>query len=61
MCNPQLHSIKIVHDQIYQLRRQYSALEKRVHTFGGRTETNEEKKIIILNQIEQLQLDIKSL
>jgi hypothetical protein len=61
MCNPQLHSIKIVHDQIYQLRGQYSELEKRAHTLGGRTETDEEGKIIILKQIEQLQLNIKSL
>jgi hypothetical protein len=61
MCNPQLHAIKIVHDQIYTLRRQYSALEKRAQTLDGRTETVEEGKIIILNKIEQLQLDIKSL
>ena len=61
MCNPQLHSIKSVHDQIYQLRRQYSELEKRAIALGSRTAVDEEGKINILLEIEQLQLSIKSL
>ena len=56
MCNPQLHSIKMVHNQIYKLRRQYSELQKRADTLVDHAE-----KINILQQIEQLQLTIKTL
>jgi hypothetical protein len=56
MCNPKLHSIKMVHDQIYKLRRQYSELEKRAHTL-----VDEAGRINILKEIEQLQLTIKTL
>ena len=56
MCNPKLHSIKMVHDQIYKLRRQHSELEKRADTLVG-----EAGRINILKQIEQLQLTIKTL
>ena len=59
-CNPKLHAIKLVHDQIYTLRRQFSALEKRALSHHDRAET-EERKIDILVEIEQLQLDIKTL
>jgi hypothetical protein len=56
MCNPKLHSIRMVHDQIYKLRRQYSELEKRAETLN-----EEAGKINILKQIEQLQITIKTL
>jgi hypothetical protein len=56
MCNPKLHSIKMVHDQIYKLRRQHSELEKRADTL-----VDDARKINILKQIEQLQLTIKTL
>ena len=64
MCNPHLHSIKMVHDQIYKLRRQYSELEKRAQCLSdefGSKETIEKGKINILIEIEKLQLTIKSL
>jgi hypothetical protein len=66
MCNPHLHSIKMVHDQIYKLRRQYSELEKRAVCLTDEweemsRETIEKRKINILLEIEQLQLTILSL
>jgi hypothetical protein len=56
MCNPKLHSIRVVHEQIYKLRRQYSELEKLAETL-----VEEAGKINILKQIEQLQITIKTL
>jgi hypothetical protein len=62
-CTPKLHALKIMHQQIFQLRRQYSALAKRAYTLQECTEAEaaEEKKQIIEKEIEQLQLDIKTL
>jgi hypothetical protein len=60
-CSPKLHALKIMHEKIFQLRRQHSALEKRAHTLGAYVEEEEEEKKIIQKEIEQLQLDIKTL
>ena len=63
-CSPKLHALKIMHEKIFQLRRQHSALEKRAHTLEKRADVEgeeEEEKKIIQKEIEQLQLDIKTL
>jgi hypothetical protein len=59
-CNPKLHAIKIVQDKIFQLRRQCSALEKRADV-EVQIQIQEKEKKIIQKEIEQLQLDIKTL
>ena len=58
-CNQNLHAVKIIQNKIFQLRRQYSAIEKRADTEVFQIQEN--KKKIIEKQIEQLQLDIKTL
>ena len=58
-CNQKLHAVKIIQNEIFQLRRQYSAIEKRADTEVFQIQEN--KKKIIEKQIEQLQLDIKTL
>jgi small-conductance mechanosensitive channel len=58
-CNGKLHRIKAIQDEIFQLRHQHTNLAKRADKILDQQKETTKKQIE--KQIEQLQLDIKSL